>query len=106
MDISIKSSKLNNVIIEQVRKHIMPFASFKHVFLFGSALELNTIYNDIDILIIYTEYSKKFDNDLILFSNVLAKEIGMFIDITSLSVEEEMETNFLDRIKPYYLKLK
>lgn len=56
MDILMKLSRLNNDIIERVRKHITPFESFKHVFLFGSALELNTINNDIDILIIYTEW--------------------------------------------------
>lgn len=102
----MESSKLNNNIIEQVRKHITSFDSFKHVFLFGSALELNAINNDIDILIIYTEYSSKFNNDLILFSNKLKKEIGMLVDITSLSVEEEKETQFLDRIKSHCLKLK
>lgn len=59
-----------------------------------------------DILIIYTEYSSKFNNDLILFSNKLKKEIGMLVDITSLSVEEEKETQFLDRIKSHCLKLK
>lgn len=102
----MESSKLNNIIIEQVRKHITPFDSFEHVFLFGSALELNAINNDIDILIIYTEYSSKFNNDLILFSNKLKKEIDMLVDITSLSVEEEKETQFLDRIKFHCLKLK
>lgn len=102
----MKSSRLNNDIIERVRKHITLFDSFKHVFLFGSALELNTINNDIDILIIYTEYSSKFGNDLILFTNELEKELGMFVDITSLSVEEEKGTQFLDRIKSHCLKLK
>lgn len=107
MDILMKSSRLNKEdIIEQVRKHIAPFDSFKHVFLFGSILELNTINNDIDILIIYTEYSNGFGNDLILFSNELEKESGMLVDITSLSIEEEKETRFLDRIKTRCLKLK
>lgn len=102
----MKSCRLNNDVIEQVRKHILPFDSFKQVFLFGSALEPNTINNDIDILIIYAEYSNEFGNDLILFSNKLEKESGMFIDITSLSVEEEKEIKFLDRIKHHCLKLR
>ncbi len=102
----MKSSRLNNDIIERVRKHITPFNSFKHVFLFGSALESNAINNDIDILIIYIKYSNEFNNDLMLFSSELEKEIGMLVDITSLSVEEEKETKFLDRIKPHCLKLK
>lgn len=102
----MESNELNIGIAEQVRKHITPFDSFKHVFLFGSALKLNAINNDIDILIIYTEFSNEFDDDLILFSNKLKKEVGMLVDITSLSVEEEKETQFLDRIKFDYLKLK
>lgn len=106
MDILMKSCRLNNDVIEQVRKHILPFDSFKQVFLFGSALELNTINNDIDILIIYAEYSDEFGNDLILFSNELEKESGIFIDITSLSAEEEKEIKFLNRIQPHCLKLK
>ncbi len=102
----MESNELNIAIAEQVKKHIMPFDSFKHVFLFGSALKLNAINNDIDILIIYTEFSNEFDDDLILFSNKLKKEVGMLVDITSLSVEEEKETQFLDRIKFDCLKLK
>ncbi len=106
MDILMKSCRLNNDIIEQVKKHILPFDSFKQVFLFGSALKPNMINNDIDILIIYAEYSNEFGNDLILFSNELEKESGIFIDITSLSIEEEKEIKFLDRIKHHCLKLK
>ena len=102
----MESNELNIGIAEQVRKHITPFDSFKHVFLFGSALKLNAINNDIDILIIYTEFSNEFDDDLILFSNKLKKEVGMLVDITSLSVEEDKETQFLDMIKFDYLKLK
>lgn len=106
MDILMKSCRLNNDIIEQVKKHILPFDSFKQVFLFGLALKPNMINNDIDILIIYAEYSNEFGNDLILFSNELEKESGIFIDITSLSIEEEKEIKFLDRIKHHCLKLK
>ncbi len=106
MNILMESSRLNNGIIEQVRKHIMLFDSFKHVFLFGSALDTNIINNDIDILIIYTEYSDEFSNDLRLFSNELKKNSGIFVDITSLTIEEEQETKFIDRIKPRCVKLK
>lgn len=105
MGILMKLTRPND-IIELARKHITPFDSFKHVFLFGSTLEPNTINNDIDILIIYTEYSNEFCNDLMRFSNELGKESGMFVDITSLSVEEEKETKFLERIKLNCLKLK
>lgn len=106
MSISMRSSKLNNDIVESVRKHIKPFDSFNHVYLFGSTLDSTTTNNDIDILVIYTEYSSDFGNDLMLFSNELEKECGMIVDITALSIEEEKEIKFLKRIKPHYLKLK
>lgn len=106
MNILMKSSRQNGDIIELVRKHITSFDSFKHVFLFGSTLEPNTINNDIDILIIYAEYSNELENDLMLFSTELERESNMPVDITSLSVEEEKEIKFLDRIKPHCFKLK
>lgn len=106
MNILMESNNLNNDIVERVRKHIKPFGSFMHVFLFGSALELDTIINDVDILIIYKEFSDEFQNDLIRFSNELQRETGLLADITALSVEEEKETGFTDRIKSRCLKLK
>lgn len=106
MNILTKSCRLNNSVIERVRKHIRSFDSFKQVFIFGSALESDEINNDIDILIIYATFSDEYANDLILFSNELEKESGMLIDITSLSVEEEKEIKFLDRINHHCLKLR
>lgn len=106
MNILTNSNRLNNDIIEKVRQLITPFVSFKHVYLFGSILNPDAIINDIDVLVIYAEYSSKIGNDIILFSDELGKESGMLIDITSLSVEEEKETKFLERIKPHCLKLK
>lgn len=99
-------TKLSNDIPELIRKHIDLFDSFKHVYLFGSSLDPNTTYNDIDILTIYTRYSSKIHNDLSIISNELEKASGVSIDLTALSIEEERETAFLERIKPHYLKLK
>ena len=82
------------------------FDSFEHVYLFGSALDSSATLNDIDILAVYTEYSSKIGNDLRLIVDKLGKVCGWPIDLTALSVEEERETSFLERIKPRYLQLK
>lgn len=98
--------KLNDDIQELIRAHMPLFSSFKHVYLFGSVLNSGTPHNDIDILVIYTEYSRRIGNDLRLISNKLEKASGLPIDLTVLSVEEEKDTAFLEKIKPHYLKLK
>ena len=36
----------------------------------------------------------------------LEKASGLPVDLTVLSVEEEKDTTFLEKIKPYYLKIK
>ena len=100
------STKLSRNIPELVRKHIALFDSFDHVYLFGSALNNDIFYNDIDLLIIYAEYSDKINNDLKLISEELEKASGAPIDLTVLSVEEEKETAFLEKINFHCLKLK
>lgn len=103
MSILMESSES---IIKVVKENISLFKSFEHVYLFGSVLDFDAIHNDIDLLIIYKEYSNIINSDLQLISAVLEKATGMLIDITSLSIEEEKDTAFLDRIKPRYLKIK
>ena len=98
--------KLNNDIIELIKAYIPLFASFRHVYLFGSVLNPDIPHNDIDILVIYTEYSSKIGGDLRLISDKLAKISELPVDLTALSVEEEKDTAFLKKIKPHYLKLK
>lgn len=99
-------TKLSKDISELIREHITLFDSFDHVYLFGSALDPSISHNDIDILIIYTEYSVKIGNNLKLISDELGKASGLLIDITALSIEEEKDTAFLERIKPRCMKLK
>jgi len=96
----------NNDIIKLIKGHINLFDSFEHLYLFGSSLDSNVISNDIDLLVIYTEYSNKIANDLELIIDELEKVSGFPIDLTVLSIEEEKDTEFLEKIKSHYLKLK
>lgn len=98
--------KLNRNIPKLIKKHIELFDSFEQVYIFGSSLLNAAFYNDIDILVIYAKYSSKINNDLKLISNKLEEVSGVFIDLTALSIEEEKDTLFLEKIKYNCLKLK
>lgn len=99
-------AKSNNRILEMIREHMPLFISFEHVYLFGSVLNPSILHNDIDILVVYTKYSEEISNELELICTKLEKVCGLPIDITALSTEEAIDTSFLEKIKPYYLKLK
>ena len=62
--------------------------------------------NDIDILLIYKEYSNNIINDLNIICSVFANLSEFPIDLTVLSVEEEKDTMFLKRLNSRYMKLK
>lgn len=101
------STKLRiNSIANYIRQHISLFKSFSNVYLFGSILNNSAIPNDIDILLIYSEYCYKTEHDAIIISSVLEKEFGLSVDLTILSINEEKETRFINRLNSLYLKLK
>lgn len=89
-----------------IKNHITLFDSFDNVYLFGSILNKYAIANDIDLLLIYTNYSNKIIPDLKRISSVLEDAYGLPVDLTVLSIEEERDTEFLKRIFPLYLQLK
>lgn len=105
MDILMNLNKTNYISL-LIERHIKLFDSFDNVYLFGSILNINKISNDIDILLIYSEYSNKIINDLSIIRSVLEELSGLSVDLTVLSVEEEKDTEFLKKINLEYLKLK
>ena len=98
--------KLENNILELIKKHISFFEPFKCVYLFGSATNPDLVHNDIDLLVIYEKYSQEIENALKKISNELQKVTDLPIDLTVLSVEEEKDIAFLEKIAPNYLKIK
>lgn len=93
-------------ICESIRKHIKLFDLFENVYLFGSILDITKFPNDIDILLIYHKYSSEIVTNLSSIRSTLERIIGMPIDLTALSIEEEIDTEFLKKINSLYLKLK
>lgn len=96
MNMFKKSSKS---IIIQLEESVDLFKYFEHVYLFGSVLELNNRYNDVDILLIYRKYSTEIERELKKINNKLEKECESAIDLTVLDCEEEKEAQFLKRLK-------
>lgn len=105
MDTLINSNASDN-ISRLINQHIELFNSFNNIYLFGSILNIEKTPNDIDILLIYSEYSNKIIKDLNIICSIFANLIELPIDLTVLSVEEENNTTFLKRLNSKYLKLK
>lgn len=89
-----------------INRHMQLFDSFDKIYLYGSILNIEKNPNDIDILLIYSEYSSKIISDLNIISSFLANQNDLPIHLTALSIKEENETKFLKRLKQNYLKLK
>lgn len=96
----------NNYIVELIQNNIALFEQFDRVYLFGSVLDDHKEPDDVDILLIYNQYTTKITEEISRVLSSLENLLGMAIDLTVLSVEEEKDTQFLNRIKPHVLKLK
>lgn len=98
--------ELKNSVTKYIEQNISIFQTFKNIYLFGSILDDNSTPNDIDILLIYSEYSERIKLDSAVISSVLENKFGLPVDLTILSMNEEKETMFLSRLNSLYLKLK
>ena len=96
----------NNDIVTLICKNIALFDLFDGVYLFGSVLDSTKIPNDVDVLLIYSAYSDAIIEEAKRISHSLESLIGLVIDLTVLSIEEERDTQFLDKISLQYMKLK
>lgn len=105
MNLSMKS-KSNKGIIDFLKQNLTLFRCFKNVYLFGSILEEGRVPNDIDILLIYDKYPNEINDELLNISSLIEKNCKLYVDWTVLSVCEEKDIGFLQRIEPKYLKLK
>lgn len=97
-----KKSKTNNEIFDLICSQNDLFDSFEYVYLFGSSIK--TSYpNDVDILLIYLEYSNTMGNKIKEISERLRQICKLPIHITALSVQEVKETQFLKKIVLYQI---
>ncbi len=97
---------LKNNILNNLKQKISLFEGFENVYLFGSVLCESKIPNDIDILLIYSQYSNDLINNLNYIDSILSEMFEFSIDFTVLSMKEQENSNFLKRLNFKYVKLK
>lgn len=97
--------KLNKAI-EVINKHISLFECFENVYIFGSILQRDKISNDIDLLLVYLDYSNNLLKRINTIYTVLEEEIGIYVDLTVLSLEEVKDTKFFEKIGYSYIAIK
>ena len=95
---------MHNTVIESIRRNLDSLSAIKHLYVFGSVLESNSIPNDIDILLIYDEYTDDVKRASKHIKNVLEFEFDIPVDLVLLSTQEEKDVNFLNRI--HWIRLK
>lgn len=85
-------------VINVIQNKLSAFNIFKHVYLFGSVLNVDRVPNDIDILLIYDVYTDEVIQKANHIKKLLEEEFEIPVDLTLLSVNEEKEVGFLSRI--------
>lgn len=93
-------------ILHAIEQHIQFFDSFENIYLYGSILNDSENANDIDILLVYTEFSNSIIDNLKVINSVFADVIELPMHFTVLSREEVCNTQFLKKLNLEYLKLK
>lgn len=101
---SINLDKLN--VINIINENISMFQSFDKVYIFGSVLIPDKYSNDIDLLLLYRDYSDDIKENIIVITEYLEIQTSYIIDITALSFNEEKEVNFIEKLNNRYLCIK
>jgi len=98
--------KNKNYALNLIKQNITLFEPFDNIFLFGSILNPVKNSHDIDILLLYSNYSEQLIENVNHIYNILNKISKLPVDLTVLSFAEEKELKFLKKQKSYYLKVK
>ena len=94
-------------ICSLIKQQMPLFDDFREVYLFGSVLDAkNNAPTDVDLLLIYTTISVNILESVKEIRSTLEPQCGLPIDLTVLSVTEEQDIRFLDRLKFSYFKIK
>lgn len=104
MCMSINLDKTN--IINTISENIDIFQSFDKVYIFGSILNQEKHSNDIDLLLLYRDYSNDIKEHINAITVYLEIQTSYIIDITALSSNEEKEVNFIAKLNNRYLCIK
>ena len=95
------SLELQHNLIRLILENSSLFKDFNQIFLFGSAIKEATCPHDIDLLLIYSIYNDGIVENANLILSLLEQELFLPVDLTILSRDELLNTQFLNRIHRY-----
>ena len=104
MNTLAKNNTKNN-FLEFFNKNTELFELFEELYLFGSTLKVNIIPNDVDVLLIFSTYNDRILESVKQIQIIFETAFFIPLDLTILSSEELIETNFLKKINGF-IKLK
>ena len=81
------------------------FFIFSNVYIFGSIIKNKKYPHDVDLLLIYNNFSDNIINNSNIISSKLQQELNMYVDLTLLNYDELKQTDFLKKIRKY-IKIK
>lgn len=91
-------------IIKCFKSKMNLFEAFENVYLFGSVLNSQKISNDIDIILVYSQFSNTIIKDSKNICHYFENYFKLPIDITLLSCKERQDTMILENIN--YIQIK
>ncbi|MGP1505540.1 MAG: nucleotidyltransferase domain-containing protein [Eggerthia catenaformis] len=101
------SIKLNKIeVINFIKKNTKQFCEFEKVYIFGSILRKDKYSNDIDILLLYSDFSFDIQRNINIIKAFIEQKTFYPVDITALSFEEEKEIGFIDKLDKRYVCIK
>lgn len=103
--ILLKKLNKRDKIIKFICQHKELFNVFNEVYLFGSILQEMDKQNDIDLLLVYSQYSENILTSIKMIRTLMENHYKIPIDCTILSENELLNTEFLTKINNY-LKIK
>jgi len=95
-----------NKVMDVIKYNFFLLNTFEDAYLFGSTLKGIEKINDIDILLIYKDFSEDIVTKTCAIRDLLEHVTGISADITTLSEHELAETRFLQELNGVYLKIK
>ena len=96
---------LKDTVTQFIYNNISWFYCFDEVYIFGSVLKDNPIYNDVDLLLVYTTYNEEMLCVLDEITSLMEENFQIPFDLTVLSKKELESTNILQMIGKY-IKIK
>lgn len=102
---TLRNSHTSDNICYFIKKYINLFNAFDNVYLFGSILNKKEP-SDIDILLIYSAYSSGILTHINTIYTAFESLTELPLDLTVLSVNEEQDTRFLEKLNSKFIKLK